>query len=121
MLYKDVSAVDDDFESLCFTSSEDVDQAVIDGGAMVFIPYIGVIDPQPVYAFFLKVGCQRIDNKVLPGDFGSIDPFFAGPVVIVAESVFLKTFVVGTLCSDRIDAQVRIDLAAASFFKLCDL
>ena len=87
---------------------------------MVFVPDVGVVDPQSVYTFSLEACCQLIDDEILPGFLGGVDPLLTGPVVIIAQNILFEALVVGTIGGDRSDTQIGVDLAAAGF-ELLDL
>ena len=110
-----VAAVDDDGKAQLLASSEDVDKAVEDGSAVVFIPDIRVVHPEAVDTLSLEALGQLVDAEVLPGHLGGVDPSLRGPVGVLAQRILFKAVVVGTVGGDGADAQIGIDLAAAGF------
>ena len=118
--YKYVAAIDDNGKTFVFASSENVDEAVKDTGAGVYIEYIRIVDPESVDALFLEVCSQFVYDEILPYLFGSVDPTLTLPVCVTADRVFLETVVIGTVGGDGTDAQIGINLSPAGF-KLFDL
>ena len=111
--YEYVAAVDDDWQSFIFASSESVDEAVKDAGAGVYIENIRIVDPESVNTLFLEVCNQTVHYEILPFLFRGIDPALIFPVCITTDRVFLETIVVRAVGGDGTDAQIGIDLASA--------
>ena len=110
---ENISAIDDDRYFFVVAPAQDGDKAIEDGFSMIIIIDVSVVDPESVDSLCPQTCDKFIDNKILPGLFGDIDPSLILPVCVFPQSVFFEAFVIGTIGGDRADTQVCVDLAAA--------
>lgn len=110
---ENISAIDDDRYFFVVAPAQDGDKAVEDGFSLIIIVDVSVVDPETVDSLCPQTCDKFIDNKILPGLFGDIDPSLILPVRVFPQGVFFEAFVIGTIGGNRADTQVCVDLAAA--------